>query len=106
MLTTARHSMAHSPQPPVSQPSSVQALARGARLGGVTGQYALRMSGYDAFILSPSVIAALNTHRVLDGAATSKSAQRKVQDAFNAWHAESGERHAVISQTLAFSVPD
>ncbi|SNS88063.1 DNA-3-methyladenine glycosylase I [Tropicimonas sediminicola] len=79
---------------------------RGARLGGVTGQYALRNAGYDAFILSRSVLAALNAHGVIDGAATSKGAQRKVQAAFNAWHAESGARHAVISRTLALSVPD
>lgn len=79
---------------------------RGARLGGVTGQYALRFLGYDAFILSRSVVAGLNMAGVVDGAATSKAAQRKVQAAFNAWHAESGAPYAVISRTLAFAVPD
>ena len=79
---------------------------RGARLGGMTGQYALRFMGYDNFILSKSVVAALNAHGVIDGAATSKKALAAAQEAFNAWHAESGEPYAVISRVLAFSVPD
>lgn len=79
---------------------------RGSRLGGMTGQYGLRFLGYDAFILSNSVVAALNMAGVIDGAATSKSAQKKVQEAFNAWAEESGDSHAVISRTLALSVPD
>ncbi len=79
---------------------------RGSRLGGMTGQYGLRFLGYDAFILSNSVVSALNMAGVIDGAATSKSAQRQVQEAFNAWAEESGESHAVISRTLALAVPD
>ena len=43
---------------------------------------------------------------VIDGAATSKGALRKVQEAFNAWHRESGARYGEISRTLAFAVPD
>lgn len=80
--------------------------ARGARLGGMTGQYALRFAGYDNFILSRSVVAALNMAGVIEGAANSKTALTKVQQAFNDWAAESGERYAVISRTLAMSVPD
>ncbi|NDR55916.1 DNA-3-methyladenine glycosylase I [Aliiruegeria sabulilitoris] len=79
---------------------------RGSRLGGATCQYGLRFLGYDAFILSKSVVAALNMAGVIDGAATSKTAMRKVQDAFNTWHAESGLPYASISRTLACSVPD
>ena len=79
---------------------------RGARLGGLTGQYALRFAGYDAFILSKSVVAGLNMAGVIDGPASSKTAQRKAQEAFNHWHEESGERYAVISRTLALAVPD
>lgn len=79
---------------------------RGARLGGTTGQYALRFMGYDNFILSRSVVAGLTAAGVIDGPATSKSAQAKIQAAFNDWHAESGERYATISRILAFSVPD
>lgn len=79
---------------------------RGSRLGGNTGQYALRFAGYDNFILSRSVVAALNMAGVIDGAATSKTAQRKVQEAFNSWEQESGESFATISRTLAMAVPD
>lgn len=80
--------------------------SRGARLGGMTGPYALRSLGYDNFILSKSVVAALNLAGVIDGAATSKKAQAAVQAAFNEWAEESGESHAVISRVLAFAVPD
>jgi 3-methyladenine DNA glycosylase Tag len=79
---------------------------RGARLGGATGQYALRFAGYGNFILSPSVVAALNLAGVIDGAASSKAAQKKVQAAFDAWAAESGLGHAEISRILAQAVPD
>ena len=79
---------------------------RGARLGGMTGPYALRSLGYDNFILSKSVVAALNLAGVIDGAATSKKAQMAAQEAFNTWAEESGESHAVISRVLAFAVPD
>lgn len=77
---------------------------RGARLGGVTGQYALRFMGKDCFILSRGVATALNNAGVVDGAVTSKTAQRKIQDAFNAWHNESGESYTRISRILAMSV--
>lgn len=77
---------------------------RGSRLGGVTGQYALRFLGKDSFILSRSVVAALHEAGVIDGPATSKSALRKIQDAFNRWHEESGESYTRISRILAMSV--
>ena len=79
---------------------------RGSRLGGATGQYALRFAGYENFILSRSVVAALNMAGVIDGTATSKGALAKVQAAFNQWHIESAESHARISRVLALSVPD
>ena len=79
---------------------------RGTRLGGATGQYALRFAGYGNFILSRSVVAALNAAGVIDGAATSKGAQKAVQAAFNQWAKESGKDHATISRVLAMSVPD
>lgn len=80
--------------------------SRGNRLGGTTGQYALRFLGYDNFILSKSVVAALNMAGVIDGAASSKTALAKVQAAFNEWRAQSGESQARISRVLAMSVPD
>ncbi len=79
---------------------------RGCRLGGTTGQYALRFMGKDSFILSRSVVAALNAARVIDGAATSKTARRAVQAAFNDWQAESGESYSRMSRVLAMSVAD
>lgn len=79
---------------------------RGNRLGGTTGQYALRFMGKDCFILSRSVVAALNRAGVIDGAATSKSARKKIQTAFNEWHEESGQSYTDLSRILALSVPD
>lgn len=79
---------------------------RGARLGGMTGPYALRQLGYDNFILSKSVVAALNMAGVIDGAATSQKALKLVQEAFNRWVEESGEPYARVSRVLALSVPD
>lgn len=77
---------------------------RGARLGGTTGQYALRFLGKDSFILSRSVIAALKLAGVITGVGTSKTDQRKIQEAFNAWHAENGETYTRMSRILAMSV--
>lgn len=76
---------------------------RGTRLGGATGQYALRFLGRDGFILSGSVVAALKEAGVIDGPATSKTALTKIQTAFNQWHAESGETYKRISRILALS---
>lgn len=87
---------------------SLSALLKkeGSRLGGMTGAYALRTLGYDNFILSKSVVAALNMAGVIDGAATSKKAQAAIQEAFNTWVAESGESYARVSRVLAMAVPD
>lgn len=79
---------------------------RGGRLGGMSGQYALRFLGKDCFILSRSVVAALQQAGVVDGAVTSKTAQKAVQEAFNTWHAESGESYTRMSRVLAMSVAD
>ena len=77
----------------------------GSRLGGATGQYFLRFSGWDAWITSGDVCRALVREEVLDKPeAKSKSAMKKVQVAFNHWHAESGLPYAQISRILALSV--
>jgi len=76
---------------------------RGNRLGGMTGQYALRFLGRDCFVLSASVVAALRLAGVIDGPATSQKALSAIQQAFNDWHAESGESYTRISRTLAQS---
>ena len=77
---------------------------KGSRLGGMTGQYFLRFSGWDAFIMSGDVVAALVREGVIDKAPTSKKARKAVQDAFNHWRAESGQPQAMISRTLAMSI--
>ena len=77
--------------------------AEGSRLGGSTAQYFLRMMGKDGFILSTDVTARLIAEGVIDKSATSKTALRKVQAAFDRWAAESGRSLTEISRTLATS---
>ena len=76
----------------------------GNRLGGSTGQYAMRFMGRDAFILSRDVTARLIAEGVIDKPASSKSAMGAVQAAFNTWMEQSGRSLTEISQTLARSV--
>ena len=77
---------------------------RGSRLGGATAQYFLRFCGWDAWITSGDMCAALKREGVLDKpAATSKGDLAKVQAAVNGWHGESGLPRAVISRLLALS---
>ena len=77
----------------------------GSRLGGATGQYFLRFSGWDAWIASRDVCAALHREGVIDKpSATSKTALRQVGEAINNWSEESGEPRAVVSRVLALSV--
>ncbi len=78
---------------------------RGARLGGATAQYFLRFGGWDAWIASPDVCAALNREGVLDKPeATSKTALAKIGAAINTLHDQSGQARAVVSRLLALSV--
>lgn len=77
---------------------------RGARLGGNTGQYFLRFSGVDSFILSRDVVARLIAEGVVDKAPGSRTAMRKVQDAFNEWRVQSGRSLTEISRVLAMSI--
>ena len=77
---------------------------RGSRLGGATGQYAMRFAGRDAFILSQDVTARLVAEGVIDKPATSKGALKKVQEAFNTWGAQSGRSLTEMSRILALSL--
>ena len=78
---------------------------KGSRLGGATGQYFLRFAGWDAWITSKDVCAALHREGILDKpSATSKTALKQAGDAINHWAAESGQPRAVISRVLAMSV--
>ncbi len=78
--------------------------ADGARLGGTTGAYTLRVMGKEGYILSASVVARLAEEGVVDKAPTSRKAWAAVQDAFNRWRAESGQSLTVISRVLAQSI--
>lgn len=75
-----------------------------SRLGGTTGQYLLRFMGKDGFLLSRDVVARLQAEGVITGPATSATALRKVQAAFNSWKAESGLTLTQISRVLAQSI--
>lgn len=78
----------------------------GARLGGNTGPYALRVMGKDTFILSNDVEAYLRASKVFDGAATSKRSLAQIQQQFNQWQQQSGRALSHISQIIAYSVGD
>lgn len=75
-----------------------------SRLGGTTGQYAMRFIGRDGFILSRDVVARLVAEGVVDKAPTSKRALAAVQAAFNTWMEQSGRGLTQISRVLAMSV--
>ena len=78
--------------------------SRGSRLGGSTAQYGLRFMGKSSFILSKDVVARLVAEGVIDKAPTSKSAMRKVQEAFTQWQSQSDRNLTEISRVLANSV--
>lgn len=75
----------------------------GSRLGGTTGQYALRFMGKDSFILARDVVGRLIAEGVIDKPPTSKKAMAAVQQAFNTWSEQSGQPLNVISRVLAQS---
>ena len=76
----------------------------GTRLGGSTGQYFLRFSGVDGYILSRDVVARLIAEGVIDKPPTSKGAMKAVQQAMNTWSAQSGRSLKEISRILATSL--
>jgi 3-methyladenine DNA glycosylase Tag len=77
---------------------------RGSRLGGFSGQYLLRFLGWDAFVLSESVLMCLRDSGVIAGKGTSKKELKAVQAQFNAWREESGLPITHISRTCAMSI--
>lgn len=77
----------------------------GSRLGGNTGQYLLRWLGWDAFILSKDMVAAIRDSGVeVAETPTSQKDWRKVQDRMNAWVAETGLPYMHVSRILAWSI--
>ena len=77
---------------------------QGSMLGANTACYALRFSGVPSYILSKDVTAALIHAGVIDKPATSKTAKKAVQVAFNAWSDEAGENISWVSRVLALSI--
>jgi 3-methyladenine DNA glycosylase Tag len=77
---------------------------RGARLGGLTGQRALRRLGVDSFVLSSDVVARLMAEDVVSKMPSSKRDMTAVGEAFNNWVNQSGRSLTQISQVLAASI--
>ncbi|WP_305989223.1 DNA-3-methyladenine glycosylase I [Roseibium sp. MMSF_3544] len=77
---------------------------RGSRLGGTTGQLALRFMGKESFILTGDVVNALMRENVIENDRMSKKNLKEIQAAFNDWKATSGRTLNEISRILAFSV--
>ncbi len=78
---------------------------RGSRLGGRTGQYLLRVLGWDAFILSGDVVACLRDAGLeIAETPTSRKDLRKVQEQMNAWARESKLPMTHISRICAMSI--
>lgn len=77
----------------------------GSRLGGNTGQYFLRWLGWDSFILSQDMGAALRDAGLdLAENPTSKRDLAKIQIQLNAWASETGLPYSHISRILAMSI--
>ncbi len=94
--------------PPSDVVSLLALLAKkGARLGGNSGQMLLRFLGYDTFVLSGDVVAALRLSG-LDIAETpsSKGDMARIQAQFNAWAQESGLGYTQLSRVCAMSAGD
>lgn len=77
----------------------------GSRLGGNTGAYLLRWLGWDTFVVSSDMVAALRDSG-LDIAEnpTSKKDRAAIQSQINEWAAETGLPRAHISRILAMSM--
>jgi len=74
------------------------------QMGGNSGPTFLRMVGKDTFILTHSVVAALDHWRAFTGTPKSKTARTQIQAVFNEWAAATGRPLAHLSMTLALSV--
>lgn len=78
---------------------------RGSRLGGATGQYLLRFLGWDGFVVSRDVSAALRDAGLdIAEQPSSKRDLAKVQAQFNAWAEETGLPYTHLSRIAAMSI--
>lgn len=77
----------------------------GNRLGGNTGQYFLRWIGWDTFILSADMSAALRDAGLdIAESPSSKRDLARIQIQLNAWREETGLPYSHLSRILAMSI--
>jgi 3-methyladenine DNA glycosylase Tag len=76
----------------------------GARLGGASAQYFLRMVGWDGYVLSQDVITALQNHRLVEATPGTQKALKETQKVFNAWHDETGLPFSHLSRILSMTL--
>jgi 3-methyladenine DNA glycosylase Tag len=74
------------------------------QLGGNSAPVFLRMVGKDTFILTDSVVRALNGWDTFAGTPRTKGDLATVQRLFDGWAAETGRPYCQLSQILAMSV--
>jgi len=78
---------------------------QGSRLGGNTGQYLLRWLGWDAYILSSDMVAAIRDSGLdIAEAPSSKKDFAAIQQRMNAWHRQSGLPYMHLSRILSMSI--
>src|SRR5215208_8017828 len=83
------------------------ALARRfSQMGGNSGPMFLRMVGRDTFVLSPSVVVALQRWGAVAVPPKNRQDRARVQSCFNDWAAETGRPLSQLSMILACSVED
>src|SRR5207248_7766198 len=84
-----------------------EALAkRFSQMGGNSGPSFLRMVGKDTFILTDSVVGGLKRWGAIAKPPRNRGDRAEVQQAFNAWAAESGRPLCQLSLILAMSHED
>ena len=84
-----------------------EALAkRFSQMGGSSGPSFLRMVGKDTFILTPSVVAALQHWGAVAAPPKNRGDRAAIQSCFNAWAAETGRPLCQLSLILAASIED
>ncbi|MGH6915870.1 MAG: DNA-3-methyladenine glycosylase I, partial [Geminicoccales bacterium] len=77
---------------------------RFVQMGGRSGPTFLRMAGKDTFILTDSVVKALEHWDAFDGTPKSKADRARVQEIFAHWRKDSSRPYCQISMILALSV--
>jgi 3-methyladenine DNA glycosylase Tag len=78
----------------------------GARLGGNTGPYGLRMIGKDTFLLSNDIVGYFTQRDIISGSARSKRSLTAIQDSFNELQQQSGRSLQELSMIISKSVGD